>query len=75
MAYPARIRVVNEPDGTGHGGTIETKVEESFDHPQTGVGYLYLSNDISSIPAGLRMRWKTDDLNPRGEPVGASSPR
>jgi hypothetical protein len=57
-------RTVNQPNGVGSGGTIVTTVEEAFDSPLAGVGYLYLSNAVSTIPAGLRMAWKTEDLTP-----------
>ena len=53
-------RTVNQPHGVGTGGTIETKITESFDSPLAGVGYLYLSADAVSIPAGLQMRWRSE---------------
>jgi hypothetical protein len=55
-------RIVNQPHGVGTGGTIETKISESFDTPLAGVGYLYLSADTVNIPAGLHMRWKSESL-------------
>ncbi|HEY4084669.1 MAG TPA: hypothetical protein VGM43_01965 [Bryobacteraceae bacterium] len=55
-------RMVNQPHGVGSGGTIETRISESFDNPLAGVGYLYLSADAVSIPAGLRMRWKSESV-------------
>ncbi|HVV46446.1 MAG TPA: hypothetical protein VHC72_14635 [Bryobacteraceae bacterium] len=55
-------RIVNQPHGVGTGGTIETRITESFDNPLAGVGYLYLSADAVSIPAGLSMRWRSESL-------------
>jgi hypothetical protein len=56
-------RIVNQPHGVGTGGTIETRISESFDSPLAGVGYLYLSSDAVKVPAGLHMRWRSESLS------------
>ncbi len=64
-------RIVHQPGGVGSGGTIETRISESFDSPLAGVGYLYLSADAVKIPAGLHMRWRSEALRGEQDPKGA----
>jgi hypothetical protein len=63
-------RTVNQPHGIGSGGTVQTTIAETFDGRLAGVGYLYLSADVLTIPAGLHMRWKTEDLTGNIRGVG-----
>lgn len=53
---------LNQPNGVGTGGTVETTIRESFDNPLPGVGYLYLESAPFEVPNGFRMAWRTQPL-------------